>query len=185
MNIMVDMDDVITGNIFFDLICDFLGEKIDINNVKTYYLQELLGDRAPEFWESVKDKNFYEGDEIYEHCYEVMEKLNKKHNVYIVTSYLWKDVIDISGNSLSNKYYYLKEKLPFIAPEKYVFTTDKSILHFDVRIDDRVSNLTDGKIKLLYDAWHNRNISDEELKKMGIIRVYNWYDIEKVLDSIL
>lgn len=185
MNIMVDMDDVITGNIFFELICDFLGEDIDINNVKTYYLQELLGDRAPEFWEHVKDKNFYDNSDLYEHCYEVLEKLNKDNKVYIVTSYLWKDVIDISGNSLSNKYYYLKEKLPFIKPENYIFTTDKSIMHFDVRIDDKVSNLTDGKIRLLYDAWHNRNISKEELDKLGIIRVHNWYEIEDILNSLM
>ncbi|MDE6292384.1 MAG: hypothetical protein K2L98_01745 [Bacilli bacterium] len=90
MNIMVDMDDVITGNIFFELICDFLGEKLDINNVKTYYLQELLGDRAPEFWESVKDKNFYEGIEIYEHCYEVMERLKSKMG--IIRVYNWYDI---------------------------------------------------------------------------------------------
>lgn len=58
-------------------------------------------------------------------------------------------------------------------------------MHFDARIDDKVSNLTDGKIKLLYDAWHNRNISKKELDKLEIIRVHNWYEIEDILNSLM
>lgn len=58
-------------------------------------------------------------------------------------------------------------------------------IYYVLMLEYKVSNLTDGKIKLLYDPWHNRNISDEELAKKGITRVYNWYDIEKVLEELL
>lgn len=40
------------------------------------------------------------------------------------------------------------------------------------------------KIKLLFTAWHNKNISSKELESKGIIRVDSWYDIEKVLENI-
>ena len=73
--------------------------------------------------------------------------------------------------------------LPFIRPEKYIFTTNKNIMNFDIRIDDRMNNLEGSDIKLLFSAWHNRDIRKEELKKRNVIRVENWYDIEKILLS--
>lgn len=181
---MVDMDDVITGGNFFKLICKFLGKDIDINDVKGYYLQELLEDRAEEFWESVRDVNFYEESPLKMDCYEVLERLSKRFDIYIVTSYLWKDTIDISGNTLRDKYYYLRDKLPFIAPENYIFTTNKNIINFDIRIDDKMNNLSGSETKLLFNAWHNQEISEEDLKASGVIRVNNWLDIERVINEI-
>ena len=35
--------------------------------------------------------------------------------------------------------------------------------------------------KLLFSAYHNKNIPDEELKKDGLIRVNNWKEVEKIL----
>ena len=178
---MIDMDNVITDGIFLDLINEFLGTNYKYLDCNKYYLQELIKDRKEEFWEYVKDRNFYEDAILFEGCYEVLEKLNKKYDIYIVTAYLWNDCIDISGNNLCNKYYYLREMLPFIDPKKYIFTTNKNLMNFDIRLDDKVENIINGDIKLLMNAWHNRNISDDELKEKNIIRVNNWYDIEKIL----
>ena len=36
--------------------------------------------------------------------------------------------------------------------------------------------------KILFDAWHNRNISDLELKKYDIVRVCSWKEILKILN---
>ena len=41
--------------------------------------------------------------------------------------------------------------------------------------------LTGGDIKILYTAYHNKSISDEELKKLGIIRAKDWLDIKRIL----
>lgn len=179
--LMVDMDDVITDGKFFSLICEFLGQDINRDDVKDYYLQTLIEDRKAEFWDSVKERDFYEEAPLKTGCYEVLKKLNEQYDIYIVTSYLWKDVIDISGKTLSDKYYYLRSELPFICPEKYIFTTNKKIINFDVRIDDKLENLEGASKKLLFDAWHNRHLSDEKLAKEGVIRVKSWKDIEEVL----
>lgn len=177
--LMVDMDDVITFGGFFRSVCKFLGEDIDINTVNTYFLQELLGDRKDEFWKSVEDENFYQDLPLMDGCYEVLEKLNKHFDIYIVTAYLWDGIPDVSGKNLKNKYHYLKENLPFIDPSKYIFTTNKSIIDFDIRIDDRLHNLDGAETKILFDQWHNRNIGEDEL--VGVDRVYNWYDIYNLL----
>ena len=103
--------------------------------------------------------------------------LNKKYDVYIVTSYLWRDVIDISGKNLGYKYYYLKEKLPFIDPSKYIFTTNKNLLKFDIKLDDKIGNLEGAETKILFNSWHNNH----ETYSDDIIRVNNWKEIGDVL----
>lgn len=182
MRIMVDMDNVITDGVFRKYIEDFYNIKLDFNKIKNYYyVQEYTKERSQEFWKYVSDKNFYSNAPLFDGCYEVLKKLNDCHDIYIVTSYLWNEALDLSGNNLCDKYYYLKKMLPFIKPEKYIFTTDKKLMNFDVRIDDRIGNLEGAQIKLLFDAWHNRNISDNELKNKNVIRVNDWFDIEKIL----
>ena len=178
---MVDMDNVITDGIFLNLINEFTGEHYVLNNLNSFYLQELIKEREDEFWNWVKERNFYEGAILLEGCFEVLKKLNEVYDVYIVTAYLWKDTIDISGNNLKNKYYYLKEQLPFIKPEKYIFATNKNIMNFDIKIDDRIDNLEGADMKLLFSAWHNCDLDDSVLIENKIIRVNGWKDIEKLL----
>ena len=179
--IMIDMDNVITDGSFLDLINEFLKTNYKLLDLNNYYLQELIDDRKEEFWNFVKEKNFYEGAELFDGCYEVLEKLNQVYDVYIVTAYLWNDTIDLSGNNLKNKYYYLREKLPFIPPEKYVFTTNKNLMYFNIRIDDKIENIEKGDVKLLMNAWHNKKLDSKYLEERGIIRVNNWYEIENIL----
>lgn len=175
--LMVDMDEVITTGGFFKAITNFLGEDIDINTVDTYFLQTLLGNRKDEFWESVKDTNFYDGMPLMEDCYEILEKLNKQFDLYIVTAYLWDGNPDCSSNNLKFKYEYLKEKLPFIPTNKYIFTSNKGLMHFDIRIDDRPNNLVGAETKLMFDQWHNR----KELEDKDIIRVFSWKEVYNIL----
>lgn len=178
---MIDMDNVITDSRFLDLINEFLGTNYEWNDFKTYYLQEIIGDKKEEFWNYVKDRNFYEGATLFEGCYDVLKELNDKYDLYIVTAYLWNDVIDISGDNLRNKYYYLRELLPFINPNKYIFTTNKNLLKFDIRIDDRLDNIMEADTKILFTAWHNRDLDDKFLEDNNVIRVNSWDDIEKLL----
>ena len=67
--LMIDMDNVITDSIFLDLINEFLGTNYKLLDLKNYYLQELISDRKEEFWEYVKDKNFYEGASLLDDCF--------------------------------------------------------------------------------------------------------------------
>ena len=182
--IMVDMDDVITIGNFNKFLEEFLGRKIDTDNNKYKYRQEAIKGRENEFRLIYQYRNLYANVPLLDGCYEVLKKLNEKYDVYIVTAYIWgQDIINAEEN-LKNKFIYLKENLPFISSQKYIFTQDKKILDFDIKIDDRINNLEGAKIKLLFTAWHNKNISSKELESKGIIRVDSWYDIEKVLENI-
>lgn len=180
--IMVDMDNVITNPLFLELINEFLGTNYELDNLTDYYLQDLITEDINKFWDFVNDRNLYEDIELFEDCYEVIEKLNKKYDVYIVTAYKWGDAHqEFIANTLRDKYLFLQDKLPFIKPEKYIFTTNKNIMNFDIRIDDRLNNLEGSDTKLLFSAWHNKNYNDEFLKDENIIRVNSWKEVEDVL----
>lgn len=91
------------------------------------------------------------------------------------------EIIEYAGNNLKNKYNFLYEKLDFIEPQNYIFTADKSIVNCDIKIDDKVNNIEGAETKLLFTAWHNKDITDEELKKQSITRVNNWKEIGEIL----
>lgn len=179
---MVDMDEVITTGGFLKAIEEFLDKKIDLDKVDTYYLQTLLGDKADDFWKSSIDRNFYDGNELIEASVDILEKLSKHFDIYIVTSYLWDGVVDLSANHLKHKYEYLKEHLPFISPRKYIFTTDKLIMDFDIRIDDKLANLSGAETKIMFKQWHNKKHTKKELA--GVYVVDSWQQIYEILKDI-
>lgn len=115
----------------------------------------------------------------------MIKKLNEVYDVYIVTTYIWKeDVID-SATNLKNKYEYLHYWFPFIDTNKFIFMTDKTKINYDIGIDDRVSNLQSCNKKLLFTEFRNKKITNEELKNKGIIRVNNWLEVENKIKEVL
>ncbi len=181
-SIMIDMDEVIVVGRFSDYLVDFLGN-VNFENLHTQNRQDLIKGREEEFKKIYKYKNLYKnnnGDYIepLPNCVDVIKELNKIHDVYIVTSYIWKeDVIDAATN-LKNKYEYLHYWFPFIDTNKFIFMTNKTKIKYDIGIDDRISNLQSCNKKLLFTEFRNKNITDEELKDKGIIRVNNWLEVE-------
>lgn len=181
--IMVDMDDVICDGGFLSLVNQFLGTNYKIEDVKTYYISDLVPKEKRQEWsEFFNTKNVYEHCKMIEGTYEVLEKLSKKYEIYIATDYIFRDNKEYSANMLKNKFNWLYEKLPFIEQTNYIFTAKKEIIDCDIKIDDKLSNLK-GKAgtKLLFTAYHNKTITEEELKKNGAIRVNGWKEIEKIL----
>ena len=178
---MVDMDNVITDSNFIQILEDYVGYKIDLEKYKKYYIQDLLGDKKDDFFTKFKDMNMYDGAVLLPDCYDTLKELSNYYNIYICTAYIWKEISEYAGNNLKNKYDYLYKSLDFIKPENYIFTSNKSIINCDIKIDDRIHNLENANTKLLFTAYHNKDISDTDLKKDNIIRVNNWKEIGKIL----
>ena len=181
--IMIDMDEVIVVGKFSDYLVEFLGN-VNFDNLHTQNRQDLIKGREEEFRKIYKYKNLYKdenGNYIapLSDCVDVIEKLNERYDVYIVTSYIWKeDVIDAATN-LKNKFEYLQYWFPFIDTYKFIFMTDKTKIHYDIGIDDRILNLESCNRKLLFTEFRNKKITKEELENIGIERVNNWLDVEK------
>lgn len=178
--LMLDLDDVICGGGFLYLINKFLGTSYEESYFKEFYMQDIIPDKEA-FGEFLLQQNFYNYCELKPRALEVIEKLNNKYDLYICTSYIVKEVIDKSGLFVLQKYEYLKKNLPFISPYKYIFASDKNILNFDIKIDDRIENLGGNATKYLFSAFHNLEMTDNELALKNIVRVTGWDDIENIL----
>lgn len=181
--IMVDMDDVICDGGFLSLVNQFLGTNYQIEEIKTYYIQDLIPkEKYPEWSEFFNTKNVYDYSTMLPYTYEVLEKLSKSYEIYITTAYIFRDNEEYSAKNLKNKFEYLYKNLPFISPDNYIFTTNKEIINCDIKIDDKLSNLKGkAETKLLFTAYHNKELTEEELKQNGVIRVNGWKEIENLL----
>lgn len=178
--IMVDMDEVITTGGFLYLINKYTNANYTEEDFKTYYMEDILDDKK-EFFKWFQNYNVYDYSTLYDNVYEVLEKLNNEYELFIGTSYILKEIINDTAFLIPQKYEYLLKNFTFLNPYNIIFLGNKSVLDVDIKIDDRIDNLSGAKTKLLFTAYHNKDISDNELKKLGIIRVNNWLDIEKIL----
>lgn len=179
--IMVDMDDVITGTNFSDILEEYLGYKPDYGDVKGYYVQDMLGDKKEDFFNFFITRNLYDNATLLPNCYNVLKKLSNYYKIYICTDYIWREVVAYAGDNLKNKYEFLYKELDFLDPQNFIFACDKSIINCDIKIDDRPHNLKGAKKKILFTAYHNKDMKDEELEKEDLIRANSWLDIEKIL----
>ena len=182
LKLMTDMDDVITTGGFLRLINEFLDTNYTEENVSGYFQQELIPkDKLNDFFSFFKTKNMYDYCELTDGVVEVLEELNHYYDVYVGTSYLFKEIKDESGFVLLNKFNFLVKNFPFLDPYKFVFSGDKSVLQFDIKIDDRIDNLINTQRKILFTAYHNKDLEDFNLEKQNIERAKDWYDVKRKL----
>lgn len=181
--LMIDMDDVITLGGFLSVVNEYLGTNYTENDNAGYFFQDLIPDEKKSgFGDFFHSKNLYEYTTLAPDVVETMKYLNDKYDVYILTAYILKEDSKKSGIHLKNKYDYLYKTFPFLDPNKFIFTCDKSIVHGDIVIDDVKKNLYPGyETKILFTSYHNTNITDEELKSENIIRANNWKEIMELI----
>lgn len=183
--IMIDMDEVIVRGRFSDFLNEFLGG-VDFEKLNSYYRQDLIKGKEDDFKKIYQYRDLYKNDngtflEPLQNCVETIKKLNDLYDIYIVTSYVWKEnVIDASYN-LKFKHEYLKHFFPFINENNFIYISDKSKIVFDIGIDDRPKNLVSCNQKILFTEFRNEKITKDELAKDNIIRVNNWLEIENIL----
>lgn len=175
--LMVDMDDVITHGGLLYLINDFLGTNYAESDFTDFYMQNIIPNKE-DFFKYFITKNLYDYCTLAPNAYEILEQLNNKYEVFIGTSYIYPEIKKDSGIILLHKYNYLYENLPFINPKNYVFLGNKEILNCDIKIDDKIENLKNARTKLLYSAYHNKDINEKVLTNNNIKRVDNWNDIK-------
>ena len=178
--IMVDMDDVITTGGFLHLINEYLKTNYTEDDFESFYMQDIVPNKD-EFFKWFKTHNMYDYCSLTPNAYEVLEKLSKNYEIFIGTSYIIRDIIKDTAFLLPQKYEFLINTFPFINPNNIIFLGNKSVLNCDIKIDDRIDNLDGAKIKILFTAWHNKNISKDELNNKSIKRANNWKEIENIL----
>lgn len=184
--IMIDLDGTIVEGGYLEVLNEYLGTNYTYDQVSDYFVEELLPKKEGElekyldyFYNNI---NVYNYTTIKPRAIEIIEKLSKKYEIYICSAYLDKRVPEKSGSVTNNKHMWLIENLPFLDPKNFIFTSRKDLIDCDIKIDDKVGNLKGlGTTKLLMDGHHNKTYTEEDLKKRGIQRVFDWDEIEKIL----
>lgn len=167
---------------FLYLLNEYLNTDFKEGDIKEFHMQNMVPEENRlDFSKYLVDNNIYDHVNFLDDAKEVIEKLNEKYDVYICSSFLIYGAEAYSSKICRYKFEWLQENLPFINTVKYIFCADKSIIRADVKIDDRISNLNGECLKILFEAYHNKNMTDEELDKNNIRRVKGWKEIEKIL----
>ena len=182
--ILIDVDEVVCNSSLLDAINEFLNTNYKLEDFNEYYIDSVIPDEKKEaFYQSISNYDFYENARIIDGAVEVIKELSKVYDVYICSSCVMFYNMQNSGIYFKYKYDFLLKHFPFLNPERFVFTGYKNFFVADVQIDDRIDHLEGEyvKTKLLMTAYHNKNISEEELKTKGVVRVNSWNEIKNLL----
>ena len=184
--ILIDIDDVICENVYFDVMKKVTGSDIDLDDCKHYKIEDnfnVTAEQKAEFFKRICNDNIYKTAKLKTNCKEVIEKLNKRYEIYICSAVVVSGNKDDSGNLFTEKFNFLCKNFPFLNPNNFIFCSDKTMFRADIMIDDKTENLegNNKRMKLLFTAFHNKNINEKELKEQGLIRVTDWKEVEKIL----
>ena len=187
--LLLDVDEVIVFSGFLEAINDFLGTNYVIDEFSEYYIDTVVipSDRMDEFNEFLRNRNLYDYAPLLPNAIEVIKKLNEVYDIYILSSCVNFLDVDGSGRYFADKYNFLRKTLPFIDPSHIILTSAKHLFVADIQIDDRINNFGPHvNLKILFPSYHNKEITDEELKEKGIIRAgLDWRDGWSKVEEIL
>lgn len=187
--LLLDVDEVICSSGFLSAVNDFLGTNYEIDDFSDYYIDKeaIPKKQIEKFKDFVNNRNLYENTYILPGAIEIIKKLNEVYDIYICSACVNDLNVEGSGKIFMDKYNFLIKNFSFLNPEHFIFTNTKNLFKADIQIDDRLSNFDNEiKTKILFPSYHNKNISDEELKQKGVIRAgydwkNGWNEIEKIL----
>lgn len=187
--LMSDFDEVICINQVLQMFNEFKNTNYTYEDLGELYSPHMLlktKEEMKEFWKYAIDKNFYNDATLMPDCYEVLKKLQDEYGyeIYILSKCTAMEGEELSGKIFCDKYNWILKNLPFIKPNNIIFTGSKQVIFGDIMIDDRLDNLNGKfKTKILFDSYHNKKYSEEELAQKNIIRLNNWKEIFKFLTN--
>lgn len=181
--LLVDFDDTICESVTLLQVNKFLGTNYTLDDFDDYFIDNVIPeDRIQEYFASYFDEDPYENVKLIDGVKEALQKLSEKYDIYICSSCILYKSPQSSAKIFASKFNYLIKNLPFLEPTKFIFTSAKDICCGDVLIDDFFHNFRGNiETRLLFDSYHNRNITDEMLKERGVIRVKGWQNICEIL----
>lgn len=191
LKLLLDVDEVICFSGFLDLVNEFLGTNYEIDDFEDYYVDEVAipKDKMKEFNKFCSTKNQYENPFFLPGSLEAITRLSEMYDIYICSDCRSPFDLENSGRIYTNKFDMLFKYIPqdVIPAKNYVFTGTKNIFKADAQVDDLLKNLDpiiEGKF--LFPSYHNKNITNKELKDKGIVKTGNdWRNGWEVLEKEL
>lgn len=177
--LLLDCDEVICFSGFLEAVNEFLEANYVIDDFSDYYIDEAVipAEKMDEFNKFINGRNMYENAHILPGAIDAIKLLSEEYDIYILSSCVNPLDVNGSGRMFADKYNFLIQNLPFIKPGNFIFTSAKHLFKADVKIDDRMPNFEgdEVEVKILFPSYHNKDVTDEELRSKGVIRAgYDW-----------
>ena len=154
------------------------GEKLTLNNIKGYYIENYVGDDyKDDFYLIFYKKEMWKRVKVLPHCVEVIKSLHEQgHQIFFVTA--------TEPQNVAKKARFLQRTFPFLDIRKRLITTHcKQMINVDILIDDYEMNLINGSyFGILMDYPWNRNFDDAS--DDNIYRVFDWLQVEPMIEYI-
>lgn len=165
--LIIDMDDVMadaTGR-FLERYEEEFGMCVPREFLNHKAEGKGFPDHHDRVFEFAFQKGFFRKMKANENSQEIVLELNKKYELFIVSSAME------FPNSLIEKLEWLNEHFPFLHWKQFVFCGSKAVVHGDYMIDDLPRNLEkfNGE-KFLFTAPHN-------LQFNHFLRLNNWNEV--------
>jgi 5'(3')-deoxyribonucleotidase len=168
--IAIDMDGVLS-----DTVQQFIAWEEKETGVKKT-VEEIMGKPELEVFPNSKKhlhtEGFFRYTSVMEDSQEIVERLNEKYQVFIVSA------ATEFPKSLAEKQSWLNEFFPFITWQQIVFCGSKDIIQADIMIDDHFKNLNgfNGFLSILFTQPHNAYADSGRHR-----RVFDWKEIAQIL----
>lgn len=156
------------------------GEKLNLDDIKTYYIENYVGDDyKDDFYLIFLKKEMWKRLKILPNCVEVIKRLHDEGNeIYFVTS--------TEPQNVYKKSRFLQRTFPFLNIRKRLITTHcKQMIRCDILIDDCIDNILNADyVSILLDyPWNSTAIFDDASDDK-IYRVFNWTQVEPMIEYI-
>lgn len=191
--ILLDIDEVFCFSGYLELVNEFLNTNYKIDDFDDYYIDEVAisEDKKEEFYKFASTKDQYANPVILPGAIDAISILSKYYDIYPCSDCRNPFDLKNSGRIFKSKFDMLYRLIPedVIPVKNYIFTGAKNVCVGDIQIDDLVSNLNPNiKVKILFPSYHNKNVSEDELKAKKIIRAgydyhTGWQNVCKILLS--
>ena len=165
--IIIDMDEVMadTYEKFHAAYEERTGRRLPPERLRGHKVYEADPGHA-DLRRMMFEEGFFRDVPVMADAPEVVRELYDNYEVYVVTT------ATEFKNSLRDKWEWLEEHFPFIHHRRIVLCGNKSVVHGDYMIDDKVHNLAGfNGTGLLFYSYHNHHDT-------GYPRVANWREVQ-------
>ena len=167
------MDDVIVDTLEYTIAClNEVNVFVDRTMLAGKFLEDILSNEEIELMHRITGTaNFFKNIPIKKDCYDVLKKMNIRHDIRVVSCAF------VFPKSMNSKFEWLRKNLDFVDAKQIIFCGSKSDLTGDVLIDDIAENLNNFKgEKYLFSAPHNFGVDRYK-------RLNSWADIDRILNA--
>lgn len=189
--IIFDLDDVIVVPNILKIANEITGKDKKLEDLKHYYIEEGFSftEKQDElFYNELVQRNLYEDCKLIEGAYEALQEFSKLYDVFIASDSVIYKRERLSSRVFADKFTFIVNTLPFINPRNIILCGDKSIISGKWFVDDKLENLEKAKnvqYKLIFPAYHNIDIPDEELIQKDIVRIKDYSHLDRFIKGNL